>query len=55
MADQGGNIQSVTHERVNTAAEINGCTVRVEMDTRDQAHIDSIRRALIASGFKVTN
>lgn len=55
VADQGGNIQYVTHERVNTAAEINGCTVRVEMDTRDQAHIDSIRRALIASGFKVTN
>lgn len=55
VADQGGNIQSVTHERVNTAAEINGCTVRVEMDTRDQAHIDSIRQALLASGFKVTN
>ena len=55
VADQGGNIQSVTHERVNTAAEINGCTVRVEMDTRDQAHIDSLRQALLASGFKVTN
>ncbi len=55
VADQGGNIQSVTHERVNTAAEINGCTVRVEMDTRDQAHIDSIRQALLASSFKVTN
>ena len=55
VADQGGNIQSVTHERVNTAAEINGCTVRVEMDTRDQAHIDSIRQALLASGVKVTH
>ena len=55
VADQGGNILSVTHERVNTGAEINGCTVRVEMDTRDMAHIDAIRQALKDSGFKVTN
>lgn len=55
VARQGGNILSVTHERVNTDTEINGCTVRVEMDTRDQAHIDEIRQALIESGYKVTN
>lgn len=55
VAQQGGNILSVIHERVNTETEINGCTVRVEMDTRDQKHIDDIRRALIESGYKVTN
>lgn len=55
IADQGGNIVSVNHERVNTATEINGCTVTVEIETRNSDHIDEIRRALLDRGYKPTN
>ncbi|MDE6109004.1 MAG: threonine ammonia-lyase, partial [Muribaculaceae bacterium] len=55
IADTGGNIISVAHERINTSAEINGCTIRLELETRDAAHIASIREALAAKGYNVLN
>lgn len=55
IGQEGGNIISVTHERINASAEINGCTIRMEVETRDNAHIDSIRATLSASGYKVLN
>jgi threonine dehydratase len=55
IADAGGNIISVSHERINTSAEINGCTIRIELETRDTAHIASIREALAEKGYKVLN
>lgn len=55
IADAGGNIISVTHERINTSAEINGCTIRLELETRDAAHIAAIREALAAKGYNVLN
>lgn len=55
IADAGGNIISVSHERINTSAEINGCTIRIELETRDNAHIASIREALADKGYKVLN
>lgn len=55
IADAGGNIISVCHERINTSAEINGCTIRIELETRDTAHIASIREALAEKGYKVLN
>lgn len=55
IADAGGNIISVSHERINTSAEINGCTIRIELETRDKAHIASIREALAEKGYKVLN
>jgi len=55
IADAGGNIISVSHERINTSAEINGCTIRIELETRDSNHIASIRQALAVKGYKVLN
>ena len=55
IGEQGGNIISVTHERINASAAINGCTIRVELETRDKDHIDSIRTALVNAGYKVLN
>lgn len=55
IAEAGGNIISVTHERINTSAEINGCTIRIELETRDNAHIDAIRRTLREKGYTVLN
>jgi threonine dehydratase len=55
IAAQGGNVISVTHERINSTTEINGCSIRIELETRDHGHIDQIRKALTAAGFHVMN
>ncbi len=55
IADQGGNVISVNHERINSSAAISGCTIRVELETRDEAHIKSIREALQKCGYDVLN
>lgn len=55
VADMGGNVISVTHERTNASTEINGCSIRLELETRDAEHIDQIRRRLSENGFNVTN
>ena len=51
----GGNVLSVTHERINTSTEINGCTVRFELETLNREHIDTLRQNLKDAGFKVLN
>lgn len=53
IGTNGGNIISVTHERINTSTAINGCTIRLEVETRDQNHINELREALSSRGFKV--
>lgn len=55
IADQSANVISVTHERINTTTEINGCSIRLELETRDTDHIDQIRRALTDAGYHVSN
>ena len=55
VGSTGGNIISVTHERINSSSDINGCTIRLELETRDNAHVDEIRRALTEAGHKVLN
>ncbi len=55
IGQEGGNIISVTHERINASSEINGCTIRMEVETRDNAHIETIRTTLTANGYKVLN
>ncbi len=55
LGDLGGNILAVNHERINSSSEINGCTIRVELETRDTPHIGQLRDALVAAGYKVMN
>lgn len=55
VAAEGGNVISVTHERINTTTEINGCTISLELETRDSAHIEHLRQALIDAQFHVLN
>lgn len=55
LGDLGGNILAVNHERINSSSEINGCTIRVELETRDTQHIGQLRDALVAAGYKVMN
>ena len=55
VAQEGGNVISVSHERINSSSAINGCTIRMELETRDHDHITEIRDALSAAGYKVMN
>ena len=53
IGDHGANILSVQHERNSSHTQINGCTLRVEMETRNLQHIADIKNALRESGFDV--
>ena len=55
IGEKGGNIISVSHERINTSTAINGCSIRVELETGDREHIAEIRRSLADAGFNVLN
>lgn len=46
IARTGANVVSVHHERVSHTADINGCYLRLEMETRNQEHIDQIQYTL---------
>jgi len=53
IASLGGNIISVVHERNNDSTEINGCVLRVELETRNHQHIREIHDGLTKAGYKV--
>lgn len=53
IADLGGNVTSVHHERANEGSEVNGCYLRIVLETRNFEHIEEIRRALTDFGFKL--
>ncbi len=53
IAEQGGNVISIHHERANEGSDVNGCFLRITMETRDYAHIEAIRKALTDNGFNI--
>lgn len=53
IADLGGNVTSVRHERSNEGSDVNGCYLRIVLETRNFEHIEQIRKALQAEGFKL--
>jgi threonine dehydratase len=53
VADQGGNILAVNHERVASSTTINTCMLHLELETVNAAHIESIKAALTAAGYKL--
>ena len=54
IADLGGNVISIHHERANEGSDINGCFLRIEMETRDNNHVKTIKNALREAGFRTT-
>ena len=52
IADCGGNVTGVHYEKGNTES-INGCYLRIEMETRDYQHVHLITRSLRDEGFKI--
>jgi threonine dehydratase len=51
IADLGGNVISVHHERANPGSDVNGCYLRVVLETRNYEHIEQIEKALLDFGF----
>jgi threonine ammonia-lyase len=55
IGELGANILSVQHERNSTNTNINGCQLRIEMETLDNEHITKVKQGLKESGFDVQN
>ena len=53
IADCGGNVTSVHHERAGDTESVNGCYLRIAMETRNYEHVQEITEALEAEGFKI--
>ena len=53
IADLGGNVTSVHHERANEGSDVNGCYLRIILETKNYEHIEQIKRGLVAEGFKL--
>lgn len=53
IADCGGNVTSVHHERSADTEDVNGCYLRIQMETRNYDHICEIVNALRKEGFKI--
>ena len=53
FASLGANIISVHHERASEAMDINGCYLRIVLETRNYEHIDMITTALKDAGFRL--
>ncbi|MDO4570415.1 MAG: threonine ammonia-lyase [Planctomycetia bacterium] len=53
IAELGGNVVSVNHERSSETADVNGCYLRIIMETRNYEHIQEIRSALTNAGYKL--
>lgn len=53
IADLGGNVTSVHHERANEGSDVNGCYLRIVLETKNYEHIHQIRQALTDYGFKL--
>jgi threonine dehydratase len=53
IAKCGGNVTAVLHERSNEGSDINGCYLKISIETRNFEHIQEIRDALTKHGFKL--
>ena len=53
IASLGANVISVHHERASETKDINGCYLRMVLETRNYEHIESISCALADAGFKI--
>lgn len=54
FASLGANVISIHHERASESSDINGCFLRVVLETRNYEHIEHIKEALTAKGYSIT-
>ena len=53
IADCGGNVTEVHHEHAFSTESVNGCYLRIKMETVNYDQVNAIREALKAEGFKI--
>ena len=53
VAELGGNVIEVHHEHARGGSDVNGCYLRVTLETRNFEHITEIRNALVAHGLSL--
>ena len=53
IAEQGGNVTAVHHEHSNEGSDVNGCYLRLTLETRNFEHINNIKKALTDFGIKI--
>ena len=53
IADMGGNVISIHHERANEGSDVNGCYLMITLETRNFDHLHEIEDALVKAGFKL--
>ena len=53
IAQSGANVTGVLHERTNEGTDINGCYLKVSLETRNFEHINQIKTMLREHGLKL--
>lgn len=53
IAECGANVVSVDYEHGGKGSEVNSCILRIAMETKNKEHIEQVRAALTARGFKL--
>ena len=53
IAEHGGNVTAVHHEHSNEGSDVNGCYLRITLETRNFEHIQNIKKALTDYGMKI--
>lgn len=54
IADHGANVVRVRHSQGGKNTDINGCYLRMSMETKNHEHLNEIKNALEAKGYKIT-
>lgn len=55
IAQLGGNVVSIHHERASEDSDITDCVLRIVLETRNFEHIKLIRKALTDAGFSIVD
>ena len=53
IAEHGGNVTAVNYEPSKEGSDVNGCYIRIAMETRNFDHIRAIRQALTENGLNI--
>ena len=53
IADLGGNVVSVRHDRSGEETDITACTLSIGVETRNRAHLEEIRTAIVRAGYHI--
>ena len=51
VANTGANVLDIAHEREDAKTEVNSCVVTMTLETRDQLHVQEIRKTLMSHGY----